>query len=181
MPIVKALTDIDPFAVEDDHAAAAERMHAAAERAAFIAGLHEIADWLGAHPEVPLPYMNPGHVNGHAGPSLPIYLHKSWGGQPPVRERLAAVARAMGRATKQPDHVDGNRFEVWRTFGPIAVYATAPRAEVCERVVVGEREETVEVPDPDAVAALPKVTVTKLVEDVEWRCGPLLSDSDGAL
>jgi hypothetical protein len=48
------------------------------------------------------------------------------------------------------------------------------RNEVCEKVVTGTREVTKEVPDPEALAAVPKVTVTETVEDVEWRCHPIL-------
>jgi hypothetical protein len=49
---------------------------------------------------------------------------------------------------------------------------------VCERVVVATREVEMEEPDPVAVAALPKVTRTVTVEDVEWKCAPLLTSAD---
>jgi hypothetical protein len=51
---------------------------------------------------------------------------------------------------------------------------------VCERVVTGTRLETKEVPDPEALKAVPLVTVTETVEDVEWRCMPLLADLTSA-
>lgn len=59
--------------------------------------------------------------------------------------------------------------------GGLDLHVYAPREQVCVRRVVGTREVTEEVPDPDAVAALPTVTVTKTVEDVEWDCSPLLA------
>jgi hypothetical protein len=43
--------------------------------------------------------------------------------------------------------------------------------------VVGTREVTEEVPDPEALAAVPKVTVTRTVEDVRWECRPLLAEA----
>lgn len=49
------------------------------------------------------------------------------------------------------------------------------RAEVCERVVVGTETVTEEVPDPDYIAAAPTITQTREVEQVEWRCAPVLA------
>jgi len=180
--IVKATTDIDPFEVEDDdHAAAAERMHEAAERAAFTSGLRELADWLDEHPDVQLPYLG-RYIPDCALPSLPIYLSApySWDTKPDLRTQLANVARAMGHANKTPGRTD-NSYMVWRAFGGIALYAQAARDEVCERVVIGTEPFTEEVPDPDALAAVPKIVKTGEREIVEWRCGPLLSGEDGAL
>jgi heme-binding NEAT domain protein len=54
------------------------------------------------------------------------------------------------------------------------------REEICERIVTGTREVTVEVPDPEQLAAVPTVSVTKTVEDVEWICRPLLDDATTA-
>jgi hypothetical protein len=69
--------------------------------------------------------------------------------------------------------------DVWFTaklaWGPVVLHVNARREQVCERVVLGTREVTEEVPDPEALAAVPKVTVTKTVEDVDWVCRPLLA------
>lgn len=136
-----------------------------AERAAvdprveWLDSLRQIADWLAEHPEVPQPY----HL---IGSELYIYLH---GGD--SRTKLAAIARAFGNADKR---VDGSRFGVARRFGAITLIASAAREEVCERVVIGTREVTEDKPDPAAVAALPKVPVTTVVEDVRWVCPPSL-------
>jgi hypothetical protein len=137
-------------------------------RQAYIEGLHQIADFLAEHPEVKLPHLH-SFVDGEYGPVLRIYLTDP-GEQ---REPLAEIARAMGNVKMVADGRLG-RFEVWRQFAGIKLVASADRAEVCERVVTGTREITVEEPDPDALAAVPKVSVTKVVEDVEWVCQPLL-------
>lgn len=60
-------------------------------------------------------------------------------------------------------------------FGPLSIQIYTLRGEVCERVVIGVKEVTKEVPDPTALAAVPKVTVTETVEQIEWRCTPLLA------
>jgi hypothetical protein len=144
-------------------------------RQAYIDGLHQIADFLAEHPEVPLPYLGGDLRAGVTDHSLPIYLVT--GSQ---RDDLAAIARAMGSASKvvQPD---SDRFYVLRKFGAITLTASADRAEVCDRVVTGTREVTREVPDPEALAAVPKVTVTETVEDVDWVCGPLLAKAPNGL
>lgn len=142
-------------------------------RAAWIGGMREVCDWLEAHPEVPLPYIG-AHVSGSPLPSLPIYLHKWNPNKPDVRTQMATIARAMGKATKSPGLVDGT-YIVWRAFDGVALYAQAERDEVCERIVVGTREVKDLVPDPERVAAVPLVEVTKTIEDVEWRCGSILA------
>lgn len=91
------------------------------------------------------------------------------------RAVLAAVARA---GLKHGAHVTkdiGDYAGVVVRFGEVGVHVYAARGEVCERIVTGTREVTKEVPDPDALAAVPKVTVTETVEDVEWKCTPLLA------
>lgn len=60
-------------------------------------------------------------------------------------------------------------------WGPVAVEVYAQRDEVCERVVTGVETVTKTVPDPEALAAVPTVEVTEEVEQVEWRCRPLLA------
>jgi len=135
----------------------------ASPRAEFLASLRQIIDWLQAHRDVPAPF----HL---LGDKLYIYLH----GEDP-RAAMAAIARAMGNADKS---IDGDHFELRRRFGVITLVASARRDEVCERVVVGTREVTRRAPDPHALAALPVVTVTEIVEDVEWVCPPSLLNPD---
>jgi len=141
------------------------------ERAAFTDGLRLIADWLDANPDVPLPYLD-STISGEDRPTLTILL--GWWSGKDQREQMATIGRAMGQFAKYA-RPDGDRFAISHLFGSIAVTATAARDEVCERVVVGTHEVTEEVPDPEALAALPTVTVTKTVEEVEWVCSSLLS------
>jgi hypothetical protein len=144
-------------------------------RQAYIDGLHQIADFLAEHPEVPLPYMG-SYATGEFVPTMSVYLV----GDENARETLATIARALGRVEKRVSDTT-ERFMVHRKFAGIAFAASADRSEVCERVVTGTREVTTEVPDPEALAAVPKVSVTTVVEDVEWVCSPLLKPTAGAL
>lgn len=97
------------------------------------------------------------------------------------RAAIAAMTRAAllhgATAKKQPYGTGDTLFGAKLTFGPISLHVYGDRDQVCERVVVGTREVTEEVPDPEALAAVPKVTVTRTVEDVRWECRPLLADS----
>lgn len=146
-------------------------------RQAYIDGLHQIADFLAEHPEVPLPLMG-DYVSGEYLPTFAIYTqHLGRGDERDQRTALADVARAMGKAEKSTRY----EFAIWRKFAGIVLAAYAKRDEVCDRVVTGTREVTKEVPDPEALAAVPMVSVTEVVEDVEWVCAPLLKPAAGAL
>jgi hypothetical protein len=148
------------------------------KRAAYIEGLHQIADFLSEHPEVPLPHLG-AYAEGSPLPALSIYVY---GDNP--RATMATIARAMtdsGASVQKRVKDSTGSFQAWREFGGLVLVATASRGDVCERVVTGTREVTEEVPDPEAVAAVPKVTVTKVVEDVEWVCKPLLKPSTSLL
>lgn len=94
---------------------------------------------------------------------------------------MADVARRARRAgaTMRKETTEQS-FRALLSFGEITLNAYASREQVCERVVVGTREETITEPDPEAVAALPLVTRTEVVEDVEWRCPPLIAPADEA-
>lgn len=136
-----------------------------AERRAWTAGLRQIADFLDAHDEVPLPYLG-AYAEGSSKPVLPIYLTST---EEP-RQAMAMVMKAMGRATKAA-HDDIGTFQVWREFAGLVLMASAHREAVCERIVTGTR--TVEVDEPvTEVTGTRKVT--KVIEDVQWKCSPLL-------
>lgn len=92
------------------------------------------------------------------------------------RDELAAWIRAGKAAGAEVrKHQDDKYAGVDLAFGLVKLHVYVGRDEVCERIVTGTREVTEEVPDPEALAAVPKVTVTKTVEDVEWRCHPILA------
>lgn len=96
------------------------------------------------------------------------------------RDVVVRFARAAARSGALVDkHFSGERAGVVAKFGPVHVTALTGRDQICERVVTGTREVTEQVPDPDALAAVPLVEVTRTVEDVEWRCGSLLANVPG--
>lgn len=131
-------------------------------RAAYTAGLRALADALDAHSELMLPFTG-------ASSAINIIPY----GPDEQREQLAAWSRVLpGR--KQKDGSD-TLFNLNGAFGGLHIKVICDRDVVCERVVVATREVTEQIPDPDALAAVPTVTVTKTVEDVEWRCGSVLS------
>lgn len=138
------------------------------QRTAYIAGLRALADVLEQHAEVPLPY-------GGSSTSMTIYF---LGGKAP-RTAMAATARAFPcNWRKQTREYEDGRvayFDMDSELHGLKVQLTAYREAVCERVVTGTREVTEKVKDPDALAAVPEVEVTKTVEDVEWRCHPLMA------
>jgi hypothetical protein len=139
-------------------------------RAAYTAGLRQLADILDAHPEVPLPYEGRVSPISFAFHGYEVEDHAG---------ELAAAARILipGSRTK---NADGNYFRVTGSLHGLKIECWAMREQVCERVVVGTREVIREVPDPEALAAVPTTVVTETVEDVEWRCAPLLAPADTA-
>lgn len=133
------------------------------EADAMAAGLRQLADMLQANPAL----------------AAEFAYSLSEIGEPSIgRDALAAFARAALRAgAKVEKYFRGEYAGVIARFGPVEVTAFDKREEVCERVVVGTREVTEQVPDPLALLAVPLVEVTRTVEDVEWRCRPLLDAS----
>lgn len=136
----------------------AESATPAAEQAA---GLRSLADLIEANPDL-------------AGtPSFLTSLHVWWTHD---RDHLAALARAgleHGARVEKIHH--GDTFSLALHWGPVTAHALAERDVVCERVVVGTDEITEQVPDPDALAAVPMISRTRTVQRTEWRCdSPLL-------
>ncbi|HTI26215.1 MAG TPA: hypothetical protein VL652_34820 [Kutzneria sp.] len=134
------------------------------ERAEYIAGLRELADILEEHPELMLPYR---------GAHAPLEVIP--GDADEQREQLAAWARVLpGKKQKAAAGASGELFRLTGNLRGLAFEVLCVRSDVCERVVTGTTEVTREVPDPQALAAVPKVTVTETVETVEWVCGSVL-------
>lgn len=136
------------------------------ERREYVAGLRQLAELLETHTDLEVPY------TGHHG-AINVILS----GDAEQREQIAAWTRAM-RGTKTKDvSRDGSAFYLYGQVGGLKICIIADREEVCQRVVTGTREVTEEIPDPEAVAALPIKTVTRTEEIVEWVCSPVLDDS----
>jgi hypothetical protein len=130
-------------------------------RQGYIDGLRALADALAAYPELMLPI--DGYLSGMSILST---------GEADQREQLAAWARVLpGRKTKSGSD---RYFRFDGAFAGLKIQVVCDRDVVCERVVIATREVTEDVPDPEALAAVPTVSVTKTVEDVEWRCSPVL-------
>lgn len=138
-------------------------------RTKVIASLYELALLLERHPEMPVPYQ----LSDTEISRLTIGFYEK-----DAKERLNAAARAIpGPGTKRvygPDTMA--YFALDKKVGSITISLSAFRDAVCERVVTGTREVTEEVPDPEKLAEVPVVTVTRTVEDVVWECGPLLRE-----
>ena len=114
-------------------------------REEYIAGLHEFAEWIEAHPEVPIPeYLDTAIGWGH--------LHSP--------EEAATAARALGHVNKEWQ----DRYLVLtHDFGPIQLRVVFNRESVCTRQVVGS----------EWVPAQTVEGYTR--EIVEWNCEPLVS------
>lgn len=119
-----------------------------------VQGLRALADFIEANPGLP---WDPTYWE------LGVYGINA--------EDAAAFARSTGTWDKIPAGSDGELLKIQRSFGPIKLGVFARRDEVCEKVVVGT--ETVAIPDPVALAAVPTVEVER--EVVEWKCRPLLA------
>lgn len=138
------------------------------ERADFIAGLRALADLLEQHDELKLP-TNDIHwhcLDAEDGPG-----------------DLATFARLVPGTLRKNTYGDSTPTPYIDLSGRIEglrVSASAYRDAVCTRRVVAVREVVEEIPDPDALASVPTVTVTKTVEDVEWDCHPILANSEPA-
>lgn len=129
-----------------------------------VSRLRAAADWLELN-DAPV-----GHVNDD-GTRLKL---SNYG----INEaaELAEAARTLGGEWEKRAEDASGLFYLSREVAPGVVYElVAWREAVCQRVVTGTREVEVEEPDPEMVAALPVVKRTQTVEDVEWRCEPLLA------
>lgn len=134
------------------------------ERQRYIDGLLMLADVLKNHPEVPLPV------------GSPITISFLSGGD--ARDRMAAAARAFPIKWEKNfwDSQSGTSyFDLEGKLAGLQVEMRAYRDAVCERVVTGTREVTEKVKDPDRLAEVPEIEVTRTVEDVTWECGSLLA------
>ena len=139
-----------------------------ADRDTYTAGLRALADLLDNNPDVRLPdRMSRDFSWGVHGTHVPEGKA--------VPAALAALARTIipGVRTKRADDAYyrvtgkllGLNLEVWGI-----------RDQVCNKVVTGTETVTREIPDPDALAAVPTTTVTETIDTVEWICAPLLAD-----
>lgn len=166
-----AVAVVDAETVDPDESFTREQERAAAmadglrQLARFVEANPHLAEWL----DYPLGSMN-----------APISRAEE--PRPLLADFTRAALAAGGTVDK---YYSGDDHQTWAgihaRFGPVRVQVYTYRAEVCERVVVGVEEVLEEVPDPEALAAVPKIKVPKTVERVEWVCTPLLAEAGADL
>jgi hypothetical protein len=124
-------------------------------RQKWIDSLRDFASWLEYHPDLAVPS------------TLKLYVF-------PTIEEMEMYAREMGKCRKSADE---SYFNLTKDFLPSVQYEpTWYRNQVCERVVVGQKEVT-----EDIVEVVGQRTVTKDV--VEWKCPKVLQQklAEGAI
>ena len=161
MSIVRANTGIVPTA---SHPAPGN----VAEAKQIARGLRKLARFIELNPEL-----------------VPLFRYPFAGTNVPARNRETVVGAARAGARMGGVKVDKHQDDHWAgvdlVFSDVvSMHVYIEREAICERIVVGNHEVTEELPDAEALAAVPKVTVTRTVEDVEWRCVPLLAEEDVA-
>jgi hypothetical protein len=134
----------------------------AARRQGYIDGLRGLADALAENASIPLP------VDG----VLTALSIGFWGDHP--KEDLAATARKLpvSKWEKAPGE---NYFNMRGTIGALKIELYARRDAVCRRVVTGTREVTEIVKDPEKLAEVPEIEVTRTEQTYEWVCDPVMS------
>jgi hypothetical protein len=136
--------------------------------APVAATLRTIAAWLESHPEI-VPYEVAVHPLTFDGKPIEVAVYGL------DAAGIAAAIRSIGG--RWDKKAEGVLFEARYQIAPDAVLALhAARENVCTRVVTGTM--TVTEPDPEALAAVPKIT--REVETYEWRCDPLLAPDEAA-
>ncbi len=140
-----------------------DNLELAAQQAA---GLRQLADMIEQNPELAT---NFDYTLNYSG----ISLHLRSNDRATEMANIARIARRYGAKTTKD--IGDDMYNLVCDFGGVKAKVLAYRNEVCERVVTGTHEVTEEVPDPVAVAALPKVKQTRVEEIVEWKCRPLLA------
>ena len=126
------------------------------ERADFIRGLRELADFYDARPELPLPSevtVNLTDVKGKA--------------------ELAHVAELMKPCKKE---VTLSFYKLIRHFGPIVLEAYDWRSNICERIVTGTKVVAEKI-----VPAQEEEVIPEHEEDiVVWKCPDSLLEASDA-
>jgi hypothetical protein len=130
-------------------------------RRSFSKGLRELATFLTRNPDVPLP-------------ELFMYEYvrdaNEWTtDKRTAKEKLKAIARAVVRKDGRLDkNGDESNLTIKTEFaGGIRLKWNVTKEQTCTARVVGQREEVVYEYEKKAVG-------TKVVDVVEWDCGPIL-------
>jgi hypothetical protein len=142
----------------------------AIERASYIDGLRALADTLEEHPEVGLPSY---------GQATRILFY--FEGTPDGVAAMAAARRAFPCAWQKHFSGGGEHpdwFDLRGRLHGVGIELYTHRNAVCERVVTGTHEVTETVKDPEKLAEVPMIEVTRTVEDARWECRSILAPAD---
>jgi hypothetical protein len=129
-----------------------------------------LADLIDYNPDLPLPYTTAFET--HTDASWYLQIH----GLDLDAQKATAAKIVSAIGGKWDKEQDGDDFSFKRDYNGLRLIVAVARAAVCERVVVGTHEVTV---DAQPATKATKAT-TMVVEDVEWVCGSLLADSVSA-
>ncbi len=128
------------------------------QSAALVRDLQSLIDFLGAHPELPLPSSFAMSVYNLGTESL---------------DRAKEIAKSLGTFDK---NVNDQFFDLTKTFGEASIRFVFYRHNVCTKRVIGTKTETKMVPEA-AAKMVEKVVETEIVE---WDCPSLLDETDAA-
>jgi hypothetical protein len=134
-----------------------------------VAGLRAIADMIEQNPELATHFDFSLNTAG-------IGVHLRDEDRAAEMARISRIARRYGATSTK--EISEKFHNMTLDFGGAKAEVIAYREEVCERVVVGTREVTEEVPDPEALKAVPMVTVTRTEHVTKWECKPILAAAD---
>lgn len=136
------------------------------DRTAYIKGLRALADALEANPDLILPWEG-------SKTDLSVFTE--------TVDQLTHYRRLLGKVDKTVRDAGVYGFQITGALEGLSLRVYGDREQVCTRRVIGTREVTKTVPDPDALAAVPTVEVIETVEEVEWDCHPLLAAEQQAV
>ena len=133
------------------------------KRAQHVAQLRAAADFLEANPDLPSLFAE----------ELSIYFWEWMVDN--VKEAMTTYRRRIGGLWKKD--TDGDLyFKLIGKLGGFPITLVTQRDAVCERRVIGTRTAvTEEVLDPELAKDIPKITVEREIEEVEWICPETLA------
>lgn len=118
----------------------------------ILIDLQRLIDFLGAHPELPMPT----HIE------IGVYDFKE-----EDLETAKKIAKSLKIFTKD---IDESFFRLIKSFGKVTIKYVFYRNAVCTKKVIGTKKETKLIPHPDALMIEREVET----EIIEWNCSSLL-------
>jgi hypothetical protein len=132
----------------------------------LIQGLRDLLAFVEANDD--FDFVPGGDTNIVAADFRSFYLHD--GGDDARRMAIADLTRRMARVKKVEKNYNESFAWIRLQFGPLVRFdITSLRETVCERVVVGKKLI------PARAEQVIPATTESLVDEVEWRCHPVLT------